>query len=224
MEGLSQDLFLLCLDEHNGNMRSAEAELGFAGAVLMELIDREYITVDEKKKVILQHNDTTGNSLQDEFLDRIAKAKRLKTLEDWVNILSSGIHHLPSRVAEPLVQSGVLSEEVHKTLGLFPSRRFHLNNPGRQSEVAERVRAILLKTREPNKRDLALISLANSMELVDHLLSREERKMVKKTLKELTSEEMMADAVGDAIAAMQAAVAISVVTSIATTSASTSGS
>ncbi|MCB2200063.1 GPP34 family phosphoprotein [bacterium] len=220
MEGLAQDLFLLCLNERNGRLRSSMANYGFAGAVLMHLADQRRVTLDGKK-LIVNDTSTTGNDLQDEMLARLARAKKPRSVQSWVSSFASGIKKLPSKVAEPLVHDGVLAQDVKKFLGIFPMHYFLVRDPGRHSEVIERIRAILLQMREADPESVALIALGKSLGLVNRLFTREERKIAKPVLKELTSKDAMAQAVSGSIAAVQAAIAGAVA---ASTVAATSGS
>ena len=219
MEGLAQDLFLLCLNERNGRLRSSIANYGFAGAVLMVLAETERVRVDGKK-LLVHDTSSTGNNLQDEVLERLSRAKRPRSLQAWVSSLASGIRRFPSKVAEPLVHDGVLSDDIRKFLGLFPMHYYLVRDPGRHSEVIERVRAILLQMREADTESVALIALGKSLGLINRLFTRDERKIVKPVLKELTSKDAMAQAVSGSIAAVQAAIAGAVA---ASTAAATSG-
>lgn len=118
---------------------------------------------------------------------------------------------LRQRLAEGLVGRGVLSEERHKVLGLFPSTRYPEADPEPERQVRERLTAVLLDGREPDTEEAMLLSLLSALELVPRLVPRERRREAGKRAKQIAEAGPAAKAVASAVRDVQASVTAAVV-------------
>ncbi len=208
---LAEDLLLLLLDADKGTWSSvAPIQTVLGGAVLADLALREYVTVGEKPSVWKSakvHADASVSPPADpvlrEALERIAEKER--SADDLVDRLGKG---LKERLADRLVERGMLERREAKVLGLFPRTTWPEADARHEQEVRRALTAVLVQGVEPDPRTGTLVALLSSIDrphkAVDHegMSSRE----VKKRAKEIAKGEWAAKAIKDAIAASTAAV------------------
>ena len=84
-------------------------------------------------------------------------------------------------------------------LGLFPRTTWPAANPAGEDEVRSRLQSALVAGLTPTERTVALISLLQSINLLDKVVRTEDRKLVRRRAKELSEGDWSAQAVRDAI-------------------------
>jgi hypothetical protein len=220
---IAEDLLLLLLDDRKGTLSGSPpipAVLG--GAVLAELALGEHVVVSEKTSVWKKAKVRPGpvsppaDPVLREALETVAAKER--SADDLVNRLGKG---LKDRLAERLVESGILEKHEGKVLGLFPRTRWPEVDAAHEQEVRRALTAVLVQGVSPDARTGTLVALLSAInrahKAVDHegLPARE----VKKRAKEIAKGDWAAKAVKDAIDASTAAV---VAVTAATTAAAAS--
>lgn len=203
---LAEKLLLLGLDQTKGNViYSAHAAINFglAGAILMDLVLMNRISVIEGKVVLTNTQDIEDPILHD-VLVSIAKSKRIKSLRHWV--LKLGSHTLRNKIAHRLVKKGILQMRKRKILGIIPYTRYPENNPLPELQLRTSLRNIVLNGIEPKEEDLILLSLVKACNLTKEIFTKEERKMAKKNIDELIKGQAIGKVVQETVAAMNAAI------------------
>src|SRR5690606_33063628 len=95
-------------------------DYGLAGALLMELMLADRVTVSDKRTAVTDPAPT-GDPLADQALALIAGSRRGRKPKDWIGPISKGLR---DRVLDRLVQAGLLRREQGKVLWVFPKTRF----------------------------------------------------------------------------------------------------
>ena len=103
----------------------------------------------------------------------------------WVERLPKKLKPLKERVAESLVERGVLEEEKGKTLGLFSRTRWPEIDPEPERALRERLRDVLVGGAEPQPREALLIALLEPFDLAGGLVAKSDRKEARRRAKEL---------------------------------------
>ena len=219
---LYEEVMLLALRDEEGTVASFTMyQYAIGAAMLAELLLNKRISVEEgKKKLVNIINSTAlGNSLIDECLEKINKAKRRASLQTWVSRFS-GIKNLKHRAAQQLCDRGILRATEETVLLIFTRKIYPEINPGPESKLIERLReAIFTDNRNIDPRTIVLVSLANSSGLLKIVFDKKKLKGRKARIKEIIDGEVTGKAAKEAIEAMQAAVFVACIMPAVTTAA-----
>jgi hypothetical protein len=222
---LAEDLLLLLLDADKGTWSStAPIQTVLGGAVLADLALSEHVTVAEKtsawKSAKVQASGSASPPADPVLREALATvAEKERSASDLVDRLGKG---LKDRLADRLVERGILERRDAKVLGLFPRTTWPEADASHEQEVRRALTAVLVQGADPDPRTGALIAVLSAIDrphkAVDH--SGMPARQVKKRAKEVAKGEWAAKAVRDAISASTA----SIVAVVAATSAVAAGS
>jgi Golgi phosphoprotein 3 len=204
---LGEELILLALDDVKGTVSfSSSQALGYAlaGAALMDLTLRGRLQSDGKNLIVI-NTAPTGDDVLDEALNKIAASKRPRNAGHWVSSLSIRKHQ--QRLEDRLVRRGVLRREEHRFLGIFPSDRYPEQDRSSEQATRERIRRVVLAVDEADPRTTTLISLAQATEILERLFRRDERKIARQRVKQITEGEVLGKAVKETVDSINAAIA-----------------
>src|SRR4051812_48902323 len=108
---LAEELLLIALDDDSGaNHAQVTLDAGLAGAVLLDLVAARAVRV-EGDKIDAEPGQRPSHPLLSDALDAIAADSNPRTVEHWVNALPRRLKPFKRRVADGLVDRGVLSPE-----------------------------------------------------------------------------------------------------------------
>jgi Golgi phosphoprotein 3 len=209
---LHEEIMLLALRDKEGTVFSGTMySFAIGGAVLAELLMEKRIdveTVQKKTFARVLNPAPVGDPLLDEWLSRIAGAKRRAQLRDWVSKVAQ-TRDLKHRVAEQLARRGILRLDEDKVLWIFTRKIYPEVDPNPERDVIERLReAIFGEGREIDPRTVVLLSLASSADLLRYVFDRRELKGRKQRIQQVVNGELTGKATKEAIEAMQAAVMV----------------
>ncbi|MEU6723528.1 GPP34 family phosphoprotein [Nonomuraea wenchangensis] len=213
---IAEELLLLAYSEGEGKQLISTVQLdpALAGALLAELAVEGRVELTDDRLVLTGSAPLGDDELDPELdavLSRVAGEHKERKPAWWVQRLQS--HKLRTRLLTRLAQSGVLTEQRSKVLGIFPVTRWPEADPSVEAEVRERV-ASVLGGAEPDPRTAVLIAIMHAAKL--------DRKAFpgasKERVKELAEGAWAGDAVARTIAAINAATitAITAATVVAT--------
>jgi Golgi phosphoprotein 3 len=204
---VAEQLLLVALDDEKGadtaNWGSG-VEAGLAGALLLELTAAGCVTVDDGK-VVPADGEAPADPLAAEALEVIRGDEKRRSVKDWIGRLPKALKPLRGRVAERLVETGVLEEERRRRLGLFETTRYPERDPEPERRLRQAMTDVLVTGREPTEREAMLISLLHAYDLVKRVVPREERRAARGRAKDIAKGEAVGAAVKRAIDDVQAA-------------------
>ncbi len=203
---LHEEVFLLALSDEKGSILSgAWYQQAVGGAILSELLMAERVRIDKQGKksmVEVLRTEPIGESLADEWLAKMAASPKAKTLGDWLSKISN-TKDLKERVARRLVGIGILEEQSDKVLFVFNRTRYPEANSGPEQAIIERLRkAIFTDTSEVSPRDVALISIAKSTDVLSCIFDRRELKQAKQRIEALIAGDLTGKAVAELVQTM----------------------
>ncbi len=210
---LYEGLMLLALNEEKGTMSGAYIEYSVAAAVLAELLLLQRINVDrdDKDKVDVIDDSPTGDNVLDEALAKMCKAKRRRKLKDWVSSIGH-ISKLKHKVAEQLVEDGIIELEEKKVLWLFTQKVYPEVNPVPEQHLRHEMRRLVLdKPLEINPRIALMVSFAQSARLLNQVFSKDELKAHKKRIENIAKGEELGAIAKEVVAAVEVAVMIAAI-------------
>jgi plasmid stability protein len=219
---LHERLLLLVLDDEKGTSRSPHADPALAGALLLDVVHTGAVElIDGQLRLTAA---TAPEGVLNQVTVTIAEEPTSRSPRWWVDHLPGRLQPLLPRLADRLVQAGVLTEQHHKLLGLFAAApRFPEHDHVPEAEVRERLRAVLLGERSPEPDDAVLASLAGAVGLIETVVGKEDRQQAQRRAVELGQGSELGEAVRQAIKATHDAIiaATAAATSAATTAAIT---
>ncbi|HEY7591668.1 MAG TPA: GPP34 family phosphoprotein [Actinophytocola sp.] len=219
---LAEELLLLALDDESGKVVVTELDKGLAGAVLVELTLAERVRVAEKGesvragRLVLRPGPAPADPILANGLAVLAHREGRKP----EYVLDALANDLRRKLADRLVEAGVLRREKRKVLGLFPAERLPAQDSTHEATVRERIRAALAGAR-PDERTAALISLLSALNAVTTVVAVPDKRAANRRANEIAKGQWAAAAVRKAIETVYAATAAAA--AVATTAAVNSG-
>jgi hypothetical protein len=203
---LAEALLLLLLDDEKGTESGwvTAADHGLAGALLLELGDARPSSPALAAAWDVVHSED-------------------RSIKHWVNKLPGKLKPIRGTVASGLVERGVLDEQRHKRLGLFPSVRYPALDPRPEAELRAQLRAVLVDGAEPSPYIASLLGLLVPLDLVKRVVDRSERKQATARAKAIAERGPVGDAVKRAVQD-EVMVAVVAATTAATTASTSGGS
>ena len=211
-----EEIMVLLLHDENGTfLPVSEHTLNRAltGAVLMDLAFANRIDTDPEKLMVID-SAPTGDPLLDRTLARIAGEKSTADSRAWIETLSaeeaSASHEATIRAAalEKLVERGVLERRDEKFLWVFRSRRYPTIDGKVEQEAKKRISDVLFSDEIPDPKDVALICLVDSCNILRTIYSKKEIDRVEPRIEQIRKMDLMGREMAGAIADIERAIAI----------------
>ena len=221
---LPELLLLVALDDEGGADTAnwgTGVEAGLAGALLLELLEAGCLE-EEDGKLVPAACDPPADPVAAEALEVIRADEKRRDAKGWVGRLPKEIKPLRARIAEGLVERGVLEERQRKVLGMTVSPRYPEADPEPERRLRAALTEVLVTGREPTQREAMLAGLLHAYDLVKRVVPKEDRRAARKRAKELAKSEAIAGAVGSAVSDVQAATMAAIIAA-STTATITSG-
>ncbi|MER8185918.1 GPP34 family phosphoprotein [Kitasatospora sp. NPDC094015] len=222
---LAEELMLLSLDDGSGVAKDAtSAGWAVAGAFLADLALAGRVAIDEGRLGITD-GTPTGEPLLDERLARLAewvgrKAPGRARSADW---LTKDHATAVRATVQRLCERGLVVEERHRVLGLFPVRRYPEADGSVERELRERLAAVIRYHQEPDVRTATLIALLHAARLHRLAFPDLPRARVEARFAEIAAGDRAGESVGQAIRNMSAAVAAIAAVTAATAATAATG-
>lgn len=197
MISIPEEILLLTLDDDKGtpvDVPEIQLDCAVAGAILMDLALQQRIDTG-LETLFVTKKDPTGDELLDGVLKEIAAATEQHDAAYWVQVLSHRSGEFRDRLAERLVEKGILKRVEEKLLWVFGTRRYPMVDGGQEREVKRRIVNVLLSDEIPDPRDIVILSLAETCGVLDRILSAQELKGSEKRLRQVERMDLIGQAV-----------------------------
>ena len=211
-----EEIMVLLLHDENGTfLPVSEHTLNRAltGAVLMDLAFANRIDTDQERLTVID-SSATGDPLLDRTLARIAGEKAVSDPRTWIEALSaeeaSAEQALTIRGAalDKLVERGVLERREEKFLWVFRSRRYPTIDGRIEQEAKKRIADVLFTDEIPDPKDVALICLVDSCNVLQTIFSKREIDRAGSRIEQLRKMDLIGREMARAIADIERAIAI----------------
>ena len=209
---LHEAIMLLVLKDKEGTIFSGvNYSYAIGGAVLAELMLNQRLSVEESRKksyAIIQDPTPMGEPLIDECLDKVVQAKKRQQLATWVSRFAR-VKSLKRRMAERLIEKGILHEEEDKVMLIFTRKIYPEFNPEPERKLIQRLeQAIFTDKPDIDTRTVVLLSLVKNAEFLNNLFDKKQLKNRKHRIEQVINGELTGKATQAAIQAMRAAVLV----------------
>jgi Golgi phosphoprotein 3 len=224
---LAEALLLVALDDEKGADTAnwgGGVEAGLAGALLLDVVAAGCLESDDGK-LVAAGCDPPADPLAREALEVVRGDEQRRDAKAWLGRLRKALDPLRERVADRLVERGVLEEERRKRLGLFETVRYPERDPEPERRLRAAMTEVLVSGREPTAYEAMLASLLHAYDLVKRVVPKDDRREAGRRAKQIAEGDAIGAAVGSTVSEVQAATMIAVVaaTTAATSSAIASG-
>ena len=212
---LHEAVMLLALKEKEGTfMTGVHYTHAISGAILAELMLSGHLSVEEKKKkyyAAVKDPNPLGDPLLDECLEKVKNSKNRQQLVTWVSRFSA-VKRLKPRLAEGLIQKGILRAEEDKVMLLFTRKIYPEFNPEPERKLRKRLEhAIFTDDQDIDPRTVVLLSITKSAQFLERLFDKKELKSRKQRIEQVINGELTGKATQAAIQAMMAAVMVTTI-------------
>ncbi len=222
---ICEEMLLLALDNEKGGTTWLSGWTALTGGVLADAITRGAVVVEDD---VLRPGREPGHPLLVRVRAAVAGDAEPRTTADWLQRLPADLDPLLEGVAQRLVETGVLREEHHKILGLFPTTRFPESDPSVERALRARLRSVLVDGAAPTPHEQLLIALVNPAGLLATATEDDDqavRRAARERGAELAERAVTDHAGGAAVAAVgsleSGAAAAAMLGSVAATAAAT---
>lgn len=197
---LAEEFLLLSLDDEKGvvcNQPFMGLEFGLAGALLKDLQLLGKIKV-EKDAVYVTDASSCEDEMFNDALDMIREEPQVETPSYWVWKLGVHIQEIKDYFLEHLVDMGIL--EKRETNILFYHRKcYPLLDDRTEENVKTRIKKQIMKADPPAEREIVLISLMKSCNLMNIILSPDEEEKYGDRIVEIARMDIIGQAVYQSI-------------------------
>jgi len=176
MLNCAEELLLLSIDDESGafyRMTNVNLNLALVGALLMDLALRNRIDSDLSHIYIL-NSDKTGDPFLDNILETISVPSASGDTATLVRQLYNSLEYLKDKLLLSLEEKGIVKVTESKVLWLFKQRRYPVIDNTQEKEVLSRIRETVTTDIIPEPRDVVLISLLYTCDLMDKIFTKEE--------------------------------------------------
>ncbi|NBM16964.1 hypothetical protein GUY61_15310 [Streptomyces sp. GC420] len=200
---------LLSLDDESGQAKERQhAAWAVAGGTLLELVLAGRVSVSAGRLEVPDPSPT-GVALLDVRLERIADWTARKNgggkVVQW---LSEEQPRAVRATVESLCERGLVREEEHRRLGMFPVHRYPEADGSVERELRARLDAVVLNGEEPDDRTSGLVALLHSAKLHRIAFPRVPRRRVEPRMAEIAEGQWAGDSVRKAMREMAAAMVV----------------
>ena len=206
---LPQELYLLALHEEKGRvpaLLSTSLHYGLGGAILAELILQGRVGLDDKQKAVVVNNGMFNeDDLLNEGLERIQASGRHHRAAYWVSTFGDYFKKLEKRLANRLVEQGVLRKEEKRFLRVVPYEAYPTQDASARFWIKQHLRSVVLGGEAPDAHTAALLSLVRACGLLRRVFTRDELKAARRQIEALRHGEGIGEAEQQAIETIEAA-------------------
>jgi golgi phosphoprotein 3 len=206
---LTEELFLLSLRDGKNSVtfpHSTTLSYALAGAMLVELVLRGRIRLEESKWVILQDDlPVEDDERLKEVLAMIRAATKPRKITHWINQVGAKGGELEKKFLAVLVGRNVLKEEKKKFLWVIPFTEYSQQDASAKYLRKQQLRDIVLGGKNSDVQSVVLLSLMKSVDLLDQIFTVDEMKAARVRVSEIVKDEAIGSAVTETLDAIFAA-------------------
>lgn len=203
---LPEEILLLAIQDQGGRfveLPPHALDFALAGAVLMELCQRQRIDSD-LERVVAVDSTPLGDVIVDPALAAIAGARDSRGADGWIRALAREGAEIQRRVVDRLVARGILERKDRLLHWVLGGRRYPLLQDRAQREVKERVLSILRRHEVPSPQDVVVVALADACAVFDAILDMDEMLDLRDRIAEVARMDLLAQAMTRALGRQQA--------------------
>ncbi len=205
MLNCAEELILLAIDDESGafyRMTNVNFNLALVGALLMDLALRNRLDADLSHIYVIDKTPT-GDPYLDQILLTISSPDASGDTATLVRQLYNNLELLRDKLLKSLEEKGVIRVTESKVLWLFKQRRYPVIDNREEKEVLSRIRETVTTDVIPEPKDVVLISLLYTCDLMDKIFTKEELHKHQKRIEIIQKMDLISHAVNRIIGEVQ---------------------
>jgi hypothetical protein len=179
---------------------------GLSGSVVAELAMRGKVEVSENHRLGLKDNSQTDDGLLNEALVQIQSSTQPRKVTYWIKQFSDEPKKLQQRLIERLEADRIVNQDGNRLTWVIPYSATPEINASAKYMLKTRLRKSVLAEEEPEGHDLALLGLVKACNLLNLVFTKDERKMARRRIYELTAGKTLKEPQFQSIREIEAAV------------------
>jgi hypothetical protein len=206
---LFEELLLLSIDDENGSPHPSMTDnlgYGMSGSLMTELAMRGKAWVGESHRLELKDAAQTEDEILDDALEQIQASTQPRKVTYWIKHFSDEPKKFRQRLIERLEANGVVKQEENRLIWVIPYADSPEINASAKFMLKARLRKGVLAEEDPEAHDLALLGLVKACNLLNLVFTKDERKMARRRIYELTVGKTLKDPLFQSIQEIEAAV------------------
>jgi hypothetical protein len=197
---VAEELLLVGTAPDGRNLLGSYRTIVLGGALLTELVVRERLDVDDRRRLRVVDGGTIGDPLLDDAMVRFAERVGKKPKD----VLARVGKKLERPLLDSLVRRELVRPEPVRAMGLTLSTRWPALTTGPRDAVLADLARVVTGAQEPDSRTGALISLLHAVDALPRVLAKDLRPglsngEVKRRGKEVTKGRWASEAVLKAV-------------------------
>lgn len=213
MLNLAEEILLIALDDNTGEllpMPVRSLDIALAGALLMELVFKEHVTVTEAG-VHVDKPSLTGDSMLDHALEHIPEAEEgaLLPTELVLKEIAGPKNSLKNMLCEILVGKNILRQEDEKHFfNLFTRSSYPMVDASQEYAARDHIRKVVLdESVKPKPRDIVIVTLVSTCKLGKDVFSEEELEAARPRIESIKDMDILGRVLADAVSEVQQSIA-----------------
>jgi Golgi phosphoprotein 3 len=210
---LPEELLLLSIHEVKGTIVDSAMERlkpGLAGAILAELALAGKIQSNPNHRLQLVGDSQVQDEILIKVIEALKEAGKERKFGYWIETLGQKAEKYQGKISESLILKGVFTKEDERLQWVIPSPLQPEVKASTKYLVSRRLRGIALAQEPFEIRDLVLLSLVNTCDLLDLVFLRDERKLAARYITEQLFSRAISDPAIQTVQEIEAAVAAAV--------------
>jgi len=185
---------LLTIDDEKGNVVHSHAKThGFAGAVLIELLNAGLVEVSEK--IIVAKAVQTTDPILFKAHTLLTEQNKSVSIDKVIRLFGSRLAKSFDEVITALIDKNILTFSEQKLLWVFTLKRYPTSDPKPEMLVKKRLRQIVLEGVHPELEEIQLLGLVQALDLHRQIFEKDKIKDAKQTIKTLLTDMPVAKSV-----------------------------
>ncbi len=195
---LIEQIFVVGINEKSNKISFDYKDYLFYGAIIMDLILQEKISVlDNTLKIEILNKDSTNDTILDKMLKFIDKHGEENTL---MNVCYEFMKRSNKSEFKEVIISSLEASEFIKYLGKKRfKRRFQLIALTQRDNILGEINAVLIDNQKPTKELVFLLSLLRIEANFKTIIPKKLRKNAEKRIREVVKQEFIGNAIEDYI-------------------------
>ncbi len=195
---IPEEIYLLSINEkgqQHESFKSENFDLIISAAILMDLallhrIDSDTVNIIPDKLVHV------GDNLLDGVIDDIYEYDDNRRIDEWISHLSMHGPYYREEILLSLVRKSVLKMEDEKVFWFFSKRKYPMIDDTELEEVQSRIRHLIFSNDLPDERDIVIVSLLKSSNLLGVVFTEEEIKEEAERIDQIAKMDFIGQAIG----------------------------
>jgi golgi phosphoprotein 3 len=209
MMTLFEELFLLSIDDEDGSPHASMSDnlgFGMSGSLVVELALRGKAGVGENHRLEVMDTTHTGDEILDETLEQIQSSNQPRKVTYWIKHFSDEPKKLRNSLVKRLEANGVVQQDENRLTWVIPFRESPTIKASAKYTLKDRIRKGVLADEDLDMHDLALLGLVKACNLLNLVFTKDERKLARQRIYELTVSNTLKDPLFQSIQEIEAAV------------------